>query len=79
MMFRGLIALFIILCFISESYGFFGFGKKKEEKKKDEISAKDTVALGMDALYRSSQDPKILKEAMDSLKDPETMKEVIML
>ena len=69
--------LLVLLLFISINHvnAFFG-GKKDKENKKDDISAKETLALGIESMMKNANDPQALKEIQDMLKDPEAMAEV---
>lgn len=68
-----ILLLLVIFISINNTDGFFG-GKKKEEKK--EISAKDSLVLGIESLMKSSNDPNALLEIQGMLKDPEALAQV---
>ena len=69
--------LLVLVLFISINHtnAFFG-GKKDKENKKDDISAKETLALGIESMMKNANDAQALKEIQDMLKDPQAMAEV---
>jgi hypothetical protein len=67
--------LLSLLVLLSPVRGIFGGGKKEQQDNAD-LSAKETVALGLNAMYESMKDPNSMKEAMEMLNDPATRKEV---
>lgn len=68
-----ILLLLVIFISINNTDAFFG-GKKKEDKK--EISAKDSLVLGIESLMKSSNDPNALLEIQGMLKDPEALAQV---
>jgi hypothetical protein len=67
-----IILVVVLICCLTVQGGLFG--RKKEEEKKYEPDAKESVALGIDMMKKSSSDPEALKEAMSMMNDPETKK-----
>ena len=70
-------AVFVLFVIYATSFtnAFFGGKKDKEEDKK--ISAKDSVALGVNMMMEAASDPRAMREAMEALSnDPATRREV---
>lgn len=70
---RILVLLVVIILLVSICNTNALFGSKKEENKNEKISAKDSLALGLESMMKMGNDPQAMKEYAEMLKDPNTM------